>query len=120
MPRRGARVQADQVSAVKLRTSRSLYCFCWLRNKEENLTKKHSNPVFIHRKFNIPFQSVRPVENSSAPLIVGFGVSLHQIVDLDEKNQILTTSCWLTQVLQMKDQLCNSTALLHAFQLLLH
>ena len=30
--------------------------------------------------------------------IVSFGVSLHQIVDLDEKNQILTTSCWLTQV----------------------
>ena len=44
------------------------------------------------------FQSVRPVENSSAPLIVSFEVSLHQIVDLDEKNQILTTSCWLTQV----------------------
>ena len=41
---------------------------------------------------------MRPVENSSAPLIVSFEVSLHQIVDLDEKNQILTTSCWLTQV----------------------
>ena len=23
---------------------------------------------------------------------------LHQIVDVDEKNQILTTNCWLTQV----------------------
>ena len=43
-------------------------------------------------------QSVRPVENSSNPLMVDFEVSLHQIVDLDEKNQILTTSCWLTQV----------------------
>ena len=43
-------------------------------------------------------QSVRPVENSSYPLIVNFGVSLHQIVDVDEKNQILTTNCWLTQV----------------------
>jgi nicotinic acetylcholine receptor len=43
-------------------------------------------------------QAVRPVENSSLPLIVEFGVSLHQIVDVDEKNQILTTNCWLTQV----------------------
>ena len=94
MPRRGARVQADQVSAVKLRTSKSLYCFCWLRNKDSN----KESQMFMNRKLNIPFQSVRPVENSSAPLIVGFGVSLHQIVDLDEKNQILTTSCWLTQV----------------------
>lgn len=42
--------------------------------------------------------SVRPVENSSFPLIVNFGVSLHQIVDVDEKNQILTTNCWLTQI----------------------
>jgi len=43
-------------------------------------------------------QSVRPVENSSLPLTVEFSVSLHQIVDVDEKNQILTTNCWLTQV----------------------
>ena len=33
--------------------------------------------------------------------MVDFSVSLHQIVDLDEKNQILTTSCWLTQVVQV-------------------
>ena len=49
-------------------------------------------------EFYLFLQSVRPVENSSNPLMVDFEVSLHQIVDLDEKNQILTTSCWLTQV----------------------
>ncbi|XP_054257885.1 neuronal acetylcholine receptor subunit alpha-7-like [Macrosteles quadrilineatus] len=42
--------------------------------------------------------SVRPVENSSIPLKVIFGISLHHIIDVDEKNQILTTNCWLTQI----------------------
>ncbi|XP_077292364.1 neuronal acetylcholine receptor subunit alpha-7-like [Arctopsyche grandis] len=40
---------------------------------------------------------VRPVEDYSRPLPVTFGVSLHHIIDVDEKNQILTTNCWITQ-----------------------
>uniref|UniRef100_A0A8D8QPX0 Neuronal acetylcholine receptor subunit alpha-10 n=2 Tax=Cacopsylla melanoneura TaxID=428564 RepID=A0A8D8QPX0_9HEMI len=42
--------------------------------------------------------SIRPAENSLNPLEVSFGVSLHHIIDVDEKNQILTTNCWLTQI----------------------
>ncbi|XP_071520246.1 neuronal acetylcholine receptor subunit alpha-10-like [Panulirus ornatus] len=42
--------------------------------------------------------SVRPARNSSEALSVVFGVSLHSIIDVDEKNQILTTNCWLTQI----------------------
>ncbi|XP_019867584.1 neuronal acetylcholine receptor subunit alpha-7 [Aethina tumida] len=42
--------------------------------------------------------AVRPVSNSSLPLSVIFGVSLHHIIDVDEKNQILTTNCWITQI----------------------
>ncbi|XP_011699499.1 PREDICTED: neuronal acetylcholine receptor subunit alpha-7-like [Wasmannia auropunctata] len=41
---------------------------------------------------------VRPAKNSSQPLVVVFGLSLHHIIDVDEKNQILTTNCWVTQV----------------------
>ncbi|XP_040571579.2 neuronal acetylcholine receptor subunit alpha-10 isoform X3 [Lepeophtheirus salmonis] len=41
--------------------------------------------------------SVLPVENSSTPLDVSLGVSLHHIIDVDEKNQIITTNCWITQ-----------------------
>ncbi|CAH1124213.1 unnamed protein product [Ceutorhynchus assimilis] len=41
---------------------------------------------------------VRPAQNSSLPLTVIYGVSLHHIIDVDEKNQILTTNCWITQV----------------------
>ncbi|XP_049878518.1 neuronal acetylcholine receptor subunit alpha-10-like [Pectinophora gossypiella] len=42
--------------------------------------------------------SVRPVENSSIPLLVTFGVSLHHIIDVEEKDQLLTTNCWITQI----------------------
>ena len=64
--------------------------------------------------------SARPVSNSTFPLQVVFGMSLHLIIDVvchslsffgkmmslpneldfflkDERNQILTTNCWLTQ-----------------------
>lgn len=37
----------------------------------------------------------RPVSNASHPVIVKFGISLNQLLDLDEKNQILTTSVWI-------------------------
>ncbi|XP_065356520.1 neuronal acetylcholine receptor subunit alpha-7 [Calliphora vicina] len=37
----------------------------------------------------------RPVANESDPLEVKFGLTLQQIIDVDEKNQILTTNAWL-------------------------
>ncbi|KAH1029732.1 hypothetical protein HUJ05_002910, partial [Dendroctonus ponderosae] len=37
----------------------------------------------------------RPVANESEPLSVRFGITLQQIIDVDEKNQILTTNAWL-------------------------
>lgn len=38
---------------------------------------------------------VRPVHNDSQTLTVQFGLSLMQIMDVDEKNQVLTTNIWL-------------------------
>ncbi|XP_023282486.1 neuronal acetylcholine receptor subunit alpha-7-like isoform X1 [Seriola lalandi dorsalis] len=38
---------------------------------------------------------VRPVSDDSNKLTVDFGLSLMQIIDVDEKNQILTTNIWL-------------------------
>nr|XP_028562615.1 neuronal acetylcholine receptor subunit alpha-7 isoform X2 [Podarcis muralis] len=37
----------------------------------------------------------RPVANDSQPLTVSFSLSLRQIMDVDEKNQVLTTNIWL-------------------------
>ncbi|GAB6031191.1 Acetylcholine Receptor [Chamberlinius hualienensis] len=37
----------------------------------------------------------RPVGNESEPIIISFGLTLQQIIDVDEKNQIITTNIWL-------------------------
>ncbi|CAG5123758.1 unnamed protein product, partial [Candidula unifasciata] len=37
----------------------------------------------------------RPVRNASHVVVVKFDLSLNQLLDLDEKNQILTTSVWI-------------------------
>jgi len=36
----------------------------------------------------------RPVRNTSVTVTVAFGLALIQILDLDEKNQILNTNVW--------------------------
>lgn len=43
-------------------------------------------------------KSVRPSRNASEPMNVTFGLALTQIIDVDERNQILTTNCWLNQM----------------------
>ncbi|XP_072120832.1 neuronal acetylcholine receptor subunit alpha-2-like [Mobula birostris] len=39
----------------------------------------------------------RPVANSSDTVIVNFGLSIAQLIDVDEKNQMMTTNVWLKQ-----------------------
>ncbi|XP_076314679.1 neuronal acetylcholine receptor subunit alpha-3-like isoform X3 [Tachypleus tridentatus] len=41
--------------------------------------------------------AVRPSHNASLPLRITFDLSLHQVIDVDERRHILTTSCWITQ-----------------------
>ncbi len=40
---------------------------------------------------------VRPVGNNSEKLTVYMGIKLTQILDVDEKNQIMTTNVWVRQ-----------------------
>ena len=40
----------------------------------------------------------RPVVNQSETINVSYGIGLIQIIDLDEKNQILTTNVWCRYV----------------------
>jgi len=40
----------------------------------------------------------RPVTNTSDMITVEFGLSLIQIMDVDEKNQVLETNVWYTYV----------------------
>ncbi|XP_071658506.1 neuronal acetylcholine receptor subunit beta-3 isoform X5 [Patagioenas fasciata] len=40
---------------------------------------------------------VRPVQNSNDTIKVHFGLKISQLVDVDEKNQLMTTNVWLKQ-----------------------
>ncbi|XP_041375144.1 neuronal acetylcholine receptor subunit alpha-10-like [Gigantopelta aegis] len=42
-------------------------------------------------------KSVRPVRNASSPVNIRMGLTLTQILDMDEKNQVLVTNVWLDQ-----------------------
>ncbi|XP_069172204.1 neuronal acetylcholine receptor subunit alpha-10-like isoform X2 [Procambarus clarkii] len=42
-------------------------------------------------------RDVRPVRNASHPIVIQLGITLTQIFDMDEKNQVLTTNVWLDQ-----------------------
>ncbi|XP_021368600.1 neuronal acetylcholine receptor subunit alpha-10-like isoform X2 [Mizuhopecten yessoensis] len=39
----------------------------------------------------------RPINNISLPVVIRFGVALNQILDLDEKRQVMTTSMWIQE-----------------------
>ncbi|XP_064620948.1 neuronal acetylcholine receptor subunit alpha-10-like [Lineus longissimus] len=41
--------------------------------------------------------SVRPVQNASQTVNIDLGITLNQIFDVDERNQVLTTHIWLDQ-----------------------
>ncbi|XP_033102308.1 neuronal acetylcholine receptor subunit alpha-3-like [Anneissia japonica] len=43
---------------------------------------------------------VRPAENFTQPIIVKIGISVSQIIDVDERNQVMTTSLWVKQTWQ--------------------
>ncbi|XP_025078112.1 neuronal acetylcholine receptor subunit alpha-10-like [Pomacea canaliculata] len=50
----------------------------------------------LYRKLRSNYDpSTRPVYNASHPVTVKIGITLTQIFDLDEKNQVLTTNVWL-------------------------
>ncbi|XP_070543629.1 neuronal acetylcholine receptor subunit alpha-7-like isoform X2 [Ptychodera flava] len=42
-------------------------------------------------------KTIRPVASGVEPVIVRYGIALQQIIDMDERNQILTTNVWLRQ-----------------------
>ncbi|KAK0070532.1 neuronal acetylcholine receptor subunit alpha-10, partial [Biomphalaria pfeifferi] len=43
-------------------------------------------------------KQVKPSLHSNQALNISYGVALAQIIDLDEKNQIITTNCWINQM----------------------
>ncbi len=52
----------------------------------------------IHNLLKKYDPSIRPSVNHNYSVNVTFGLALTQIIDIDERNMIVTTNCWLTQV----------------------
>lgn len=44
-------------------------------------------------------KAIRPSKHHNLTLNVTFGLALTQIIDVDERNMIITTNCWLNQVI---------------------
>uniref|UniRef100_A0A4W4HQZ7 Cholinergic receptor, nicotinic, alpha 2b (neuronal) n=1 Tax=Electrophorus electricus TaxID=8005 RepID=A0A4W4HQZ7_ELEEL len=62
-------------------------------------TKTHSHAEDeLFKKLFIGYNKwSRPVPNTSDVVIVKFGLSIAQLIDVDEKNQMMTTNVWLKQ-----------------------
>ena len=52
----------------------------------------------IRKLFDNYTAFARPVKNDSDAINVTFGLSLSQIIDVDERNQLLTISAWIRQI----------------------
>nr|ABA60380.1 nicotinic acetylcholine receptor subunit type A [Lymnaea stagnalis] len=77
--------------------SHSLTVLCMLvgmlRESEQGLQeRKVLKKLFEESDYN---KFERPILNESEPINVNFGIILQQIIDVDEKNQIIHTNIWL-------------------------
>ncbi|XP_055893279.1 neuronal acetylcholine receptor subunit alpha-10-like isoform X2 [Biomphalaria glabrata] len=74
--------------------SGTFYCIC------ESTTSYGSDHEYrlvrdLTKSYN---KQVKPSLHSNQALNISYGVALAQIIDLDEKNQIITTNCWINQM----------------------
>lgn len=72
---------------------------------EMNLSRLLLNPVVYDR-------SVRPARDHRDVTVISFDLSLAQLIDVDEKNQVITTNQWITMVnaLRRRRRHCSSVA----------
>ncbi|CAF3914274.1 unnamed protein product [Adineta steineri] len=63
-------------------------------NESDSIPDEQRLMVQLLRNYD---PSARPVYNASNTVSVAFGISLTQLSDMDEKNQVLTTNIWLEQ-----------------------
>nr|XP_012805928.2 neuronal acetylcholine receptor subunit alpha-2 [Jaculus jaculus] len=81
--------------------SRMRIRFWWLLVMPAVLAQRGSHTQAEDRLFKHLFGGynrwARPVPNTSDVVIVRFGLSIAQLIDVDEKNQMMTTNVWLKQ-----------------------
>nr|XP_036862377.1 neuronal acetylcholine receptor subunit alpha-4 isoform X4 [Manis javanica] len=60
-------------------------------------TRAHAEERLLKRLFSGYNKWSRPVANISDVVLVHFGLSIAQLIDVDEKNQMMTTNVWVKQ-----------------------
>ncbi|XP_062378507.1 neuronal acetylcholine receptor subunit alpha-2a [Sardina pilchardus] len=60
-------------------------------------THAHAEDLLFKKLFEGYNKWSRPVRNITDVVIVKFGLSIAQLIDVDEKNQMMTTNVWLKQ-----------------------
>ncbi|XP_023995755.1 neuronal acetylcholine receptor subunit alpha-2 [Salvelinus sp. IW2-2015] len=80
-------------------TRTTTFCCFFLCESIFCLEKAHSHAEDeLFKKLFIGYNKwSRPVPNISDVVIVKFGLSIAQLIDVDEKNQMMTTNVWLKQ-----------------------
>ncbi|XP_060581660.1 neuronal acetylcholine receptor subunit alpha-10-like isoform X2 [Ruditapes philippinarum] len=61
---------------------------------EEDMTQEQR---LLYRLMKSYDRASRPVFDAKQPVLIKLGISLTQVLDVDEKNQVLTTNVWLDQ-----------------------
>ncbi|PFX29873.1 neuronal acetylcholine receptor subunit alpha-3-like isoform X1 [Stylophora pistillata] len=62
------------------------------------ITKRDDDELrLVKELFDNYSKEVRPVKNKNAAIKVVFGIAYTQLVELDEKNQVLTSNVWIRQ-----------------------
>ncbi|XP_068198048.1 neuronal acetylcholine receptor subunit alpha-5 [Antennarius striatus] len=69
---------------------------CSLRVPKLSSYAKAEDQLFKHLFGNYQ-KWVRPVEHLNHTILVKFGLAISQLVDVDEKNQLMTTNVWMKQ-----------------------
>lgn len=71
-----------------------LFMVIWATLPHRSMQGPHEKRLLHHLldKYNV---LERPVANESEPIQISFGITLMQIIDVDEKNQILLSNMWL-------------------------
>ncbi|XP_028998654.1 neuronal acetylcholine receptor subunit alpha-2-like isoform X2 [Betta splendens] len=77
----------------------ALYCFWLLINSvwAEDWSHVHTEDELFRNLFGSYSKWTRPARNVTDVVIVKFGLSMAQLIDVDEKNQMMTTNVWLKQ-----------------------
>ncbi|XP_017773732.1 PREDICTED: neuronal acetylcholine receptor subunit alpha-7 isoform X2 [Nicrophorus vespilloides] len=72
----------------------TLFVLAWLSLPNETAAGSNEKKL-LHKLLDSYNVLERPVANESDPLQLSFGLTLMQIIDVDEKNQLLITNIWL-------------------------